>query len=83
MKKFLMLLVLAACATTAASMQAAGSSPRMSPHADDVREARACAVLLKRMARSAEADNWRNRMLAWTCMQRADRAVVASAELDG
>lgn len=83
MKKFLLLLTLAGVATTMASMQAAQSSPGSSAQTSaDAPGARACAVLLRKMTRSADADNWRNRMLAWPCMKRANRAVITFAETD-
>jgi hypothetical protein len=83
MKKFLLLLALAGSATTLASMQAVGSIPAApTKSAANLREARACAALLKRMARSSEADSWQNRMRAWTCMERAESAGILSTEAD-
>lgn len=83
MKKFLLLFALAGSATTLASMQAVGSTPTAPPiSAADLREARACTALLKKMTLSPEADTWRNRMRAWTCMKRADIAGVPSVETD-
>jgi len=83
MKKFLLLLALAGSATTLASMQAVGSIPTASTKSvSDLREARACSALLKRMTRSAESNTWQNRMRAWTCMKRADSSGVASVEPD-
>lgn len=81
MKKFLLLLALAGSATTLASMQAVGSIPAApAKTAADLREARACAALLKKIARSAEADTWRNRIRAWTCKERIDGAGILSGE---
>ena len=80
MKKFLVLLTLVASVTITASMQAAGSSPVAKVDAADLREARACAILLKKMSESPEADTWRNRMRAWPCRQRSDLTRVATAE---
>lgn len=80
MKKLLILFALAASATTLASMNAAGSSPTVSRHGSShIREDRACALLLKEMARSPDADTWRNRMRAWPCMQRAEAAPTITA----
>jgi len=79
MKKFLLLLAIAGGATALASVQAVGLSPDGRSKDADIPEARACAVLLKRMNQSAEADTWRNRMRLWPCLKRADGTVVASA----
>jgi predicted secreted protein len=82
MKKFLILFALVAGATTTASMKAAGSSSASEKdYAAELRETRACNVLLKKMSQSSDADNWRNRMRAWTCRQRSDaaRAVAMKA----
>jgi hypothetical protein len=81
MKKFLILLTLVVGVTTMASMKAAGSGPVPKANvAADLREARACAVLLKKMSQSPAADTWRNRMRAWSCRQRSDTARERTAE---
>jgi len=68
MKKFLVLLALAASASAMASTKSTGPGDiRSSTMTTD---ARACSILLRRMARSPGADTWRNRMRAWTCRQQ-------------
>lgn len=72
MKKILVLLALAASASAMASTRTAVPSA-MSSHIAVAEETktRACAVLLKKMASSPEADTWRNRMRVWSCQPQA------------
>lgn len=77
------LLVLVVGVTTLASVKAVGSSSEPAANiAADRREARACEVLLRKMSQSRNADNWRNRMRAWPCIQRAkaSRAPIVEAK---
>lgn len=80
MKKFLVLLAVAASADMA-TLTVAGSNPGPAGNLPaDNRETRACLVLLQKMSQSPAANTWRNRMRAWPCMKRAGARRTTTAE---
>lgn len=66
MKKFFVSLTFAAGVTAIAAIQANGSNSSP-PKSAQVKDFRACKVLIKKMERSPSANTWRNRLRTWKC----------------
>jgi len=84
MKKITMTLAFAASVLAVSALQAPGQRSAETRNVEaQGRQARACGVLQRKMAKSPTQDNWRNRIAFWTCSKGGLSPDVDTALHDG